>query len=286
MPASDYLQLEQRFADWALTQAAIRAVIIVGSRARLVHAADEWSDLDLVVFATETASYLNEAAWLEALGHTRLTVSNSFGKNDREWLALYDDGCKLDAAFLTIDPAATTTLQQMLGAFPYPVVLQRGVRILLDKTDTSHELRWPEIAAQRPPTAATFTTAIDHMLFDALKTAKFIRRADLWPAKQLCDGRLKQHVLQMLEWRAMTNAYDIWYEGRFIDEWADREALAALPDTFAVYDAADLQRALFSTLDLFRRLAHEVAHQLGYVYPTTADRFVVEQIQLILRETV
>ena len=65
MPADNYLELEQRFADWALTQPTIQAVIVVGSRARLNHPADDWSDLDLVVFATETASFLSDATWLE-----------------------------------------------------------------------------------------------------------------------------------------------------------------------------------------------------------------------------
>jgi hypothetical protein len=140
-----------------------------------------------------------------------------------------------------------------------------------------------QIDAPQPPTQAAFTALINRALFDAIKTAKFIRRNDPWRAKQLCDGDLKQLVLVMLEWHAVTHAHDRWYDGRFIDEWADREALAALPDTFAVYHAADLQRALFSTLDLFRRLAHEVADRLGYAYPADADEFVTGQIQLILR---
>jgi aminoglycoside 6-adenylyltransferase len=173
----------------------------------------------------------------------------------------------------------------MLDTFPYPVVLQRGVRVLLDKTDAAADWRVAEIAAPQPPTQAAFTALINRVLFDAIKTAKFIRRNDLWRAKQLCDSDLKEHLLVMLEWHALTQkrTQEIWYDGRFIDEWADREALAALPDAFAVYHAADLQRALFSTLDLFRRLAHEVADRLGYAYPADADEFVTGQIQLILR---
>jgi aminoglycoside 6-adenylyltransferase len=284
MSAIDYRQLEQRFTDWALTQAAIRAVIIVGSRARLDHPADEWSDLDLVVFATNSVLYLNDATWLDTFGQVRVAVSNSFGANDREWLALYDDGCKLDVAFLSIDSAATTTLQQMLDAFPYPVVLRRGTRVLLDKTNAAPELRLPEVAAPLP-TQAAFTALINRMLLDTIKAAKFIRRNDLWRAKQMCDGDLKQSLLVMLEWHALTHGPDreVWYDGRFMDEWANREVLAALPNMFAAYDAIDLRRALVATLDLFRRLAHEVADQSGYDYPAEADHFVAEQLQAILR---
>lgn len=288
MPSSIYPQLEQRFIDWARTQSAIQAVIAVGSRARLDHPADEWSDLDLIVFTQDASSYLNDAAWLETFGHVRVAASNSFGRSDREWLALYDDGSKLDVAFLSIDPSATSTLQEMLDAFPYPVVVHRGVRVLVDKT-INHEpqraLRLPKSDEPHLPTRVEFATAINHLLLDAIKTAKLIRRNDLWRAKQMCDGDLKQQLLVMLEWHTMTQqiGHEVWYDGRFLDEWADRDALAALPDTFAAYHAADLQRALFSTLDLFRRLAHEVATQLDYAYPAEADRFVAGQLRSILR---
>src|SRR5512139_1879043 len=94
-----YARLEQHFAEWSLSQPSIAAVIVVGSRARSDHPADEWSDLDLVVFAGDTASYLHDPAWLNAFGTVIAAISNSFGHNDREWIALYADGSKLDVAW-------------------------------------------------------------------------------------------------------------------------------------------------------------------------------------------
>ncbi len=278
-----YNQLEQRFAAWSLTQAAIQAVIVVGSRARSDHPADEWSDLDLVVFASDTALYLSDAAWLDTFGQVRVAVSHSFGQRDREWLALYDDGCKIDVAFLSIDPATTPTLQAMFDVFPYPNVLQRGVRVLLDKTGTSSELRLPSLAAPRLPTQADFAALINRVWLDAVKAAKFMRRHDLWRAKQVCDGDLKQHLLTMLEWQAAVqpDRCDTWYDGRFLSEWGDGQVLAALPATFAAYQAEDLWRALLATLDLFRSQAQEVADRLGYAYPCETDRFVSDYLRTI-----
>ncbi|NLF78613.1 MAG: aminoglycoside 6-adenylyltransferase, partial [Chloroflexi bacterium] len=49
-------QLEGRISDWASEESAIRAVLVVGSRARHAdHPADEWSDLDLMLFCTDFA---------------------------------------------------------------------------------------------------------------------------------------------------------------------------------------------------------------------------------------
>jgi aminoglycoside 6-adenylyltransferase len=282
MPLNTYAHLEHRFSEWALTQPLIEAVIVVGSRARSNHPADEWSDLDLVVFARDTSYYLNEAAWLNELGPVRIAIAHSFGKNDREWLALYEEGIKLDIAVLSI-AATAHTLQEMLDAFPYPVVVQRGVRVIVDKTDSSTALRLPELTIPQPPDQAEFTALINRMWLDSIKTAKFIRRADLWRAKQLCDGELKQYLLALLEWQAAVHPdrRDIWYDGRFLSEWADPLALAKLPETFARYEAGDVRRALLATLDLGRRLAQEIANRLSYAYPLETDHYVMSQIDRI-----
>jgi aminoglycoside 6-adenylyltransferase len=282
--ASHYQSLERQLAAWAHTQPAIQAIIVVGSQARSVHPADEWSDLDVVIFASETTAYLHDAAWLSIFGTVHAVVADSFGQRDREWIAVYADGTKLDAALLSIDPAATPTLQTMIDTFPYPTVLQRGVRVLVDKTGAAGELRLPALDPRRP-TPTDFVELLNRMWLDAMKTAKFIRRHDLWRAKRICDGQLKQHVLTLLEWQAATqpDRRDIWYDGRFLAEWADREAVAALPTTFATYSQLDLKRALFATLDLFRQLAQDVARRLEYAYPFETDRALTAQIGAILQ---
>ncbi len=279
-----YAQLEQRFAAWSLTQPPIAAVIVVGSRARLEHPADEWSDLDLVVFASDTASYLHDAAWLNTFGILVAAISNSFGQNDREWIALYADGSKLDGAWLSIDPATPSTLQAMVDTFPYPNVLQRGARVLIDKTGSQREPRWPKIEMPKSPNQADLAALINRVWLDAVKAAKFIRRQDLWRAKQLCDCEIKRHLLTLLEWHAaiQQSQRDIWYDGRFLNEWVEPQALADLPATFAAYEAADLRRALFATLDLIRRLARDVARQLDYAYPEHIDQFADNYIHALL----
>jgi len=45
--------LLQRIIDWARKEAGIRAAFLVGSGARQDHPADEWSDIDLVLVATD-----------------------------------------------------------------------------------------------------------------------------------------------------------------------------------------------------------------------------------------
>ncbi len=172
LPSPDaYSQLEQRFVEWSLAQPAVAAVIVVGSRARREHPADEWSDLDLVVLTRVATPYLRDSTWLNIFGVVIAAAAQPFGQHDREWIALFASGCKLDAAILSIDVAATPTLQAMLDAFPYPNVLQRGVRVLIDKTGTSTTLRLPEIPAPHQPDQAEFTALIGRMWLDAISGA-------------------------------------------------------------------------------------------------------------------
>jgi aminoglycoside 6-adenylyltransferase len=74
----------------------------------------------------------------------------------------------------------------------------------------------------------------------------------------------------MLEWHARLvyepNS-DTWYEGRFVEAWADPDALAALPKSFAAYNQDDLRRALLATITLYDRLASETAAVLRVQYP-------------------
>jgi aminoglycoside 6-adenylyltransferase len=56
---------------------------------------------------------------------------------------------------------------------------------------------------------------------------------------------------------------DTWHEGRFLERWADPEAVAGLEGVFARYDPADIARALRAGAALFERLERDVAGRLG-----------------------
>lgn len=274
-----YPEFEQIFGKWAHTQPDIRSVVVVGSRARLFPPADEWSDLDLILFVTHPAMYATSPKWLSEIGEVWLPVLNQTGAGYLEWLVLFAGGLKADFVLMQ----AAGTLHQMLPNFPFQNVLRRGVRVLFDKEDAEVENRpfsLPPPPPSTPPTEAEFHHTIHQTLLTATRVARFLQRGDLWRAKNLADGTLKQQLLQMLEWHTQaTMAADTWYDGRFLSQWADPRVLAALPATFALYDVADLWRGLWATLELFRWLAQETAEKQGYAYPKTADLQISQWIR-------
>ena len=90
-----YQALEDAVAAWAQSQPDILAVIVIGSRARLDHPADEFSDLDLMLYVQQPGLYARQRAWLDDFGQV-LAASMGFAGSDPEWLVVYAGGIKAD----------------------------------------------------------------------------------------------------------------------------------------------------------------------------------------------
>ena len=116
-------------------------------------------------------------------------------------------------------------------------------------------------------------------------TATKLRRGELLTAKGCCDGYMKDLLLWMTIWHAGAArgwTYDTWHRGRFFEEWADPRVVAGLHAAYAHYDAADVARALWATMDLFRWVARETTAHLGYPYPGSAEERVVALVTTVL----
>jgi aminoglycoside 6-adenylyltransferase len=281
-----YARLIERFVTWAQAEDDIRAAMIVGSRARTDHPADEWSDLDLVVFAANPERYTASEDWLAQIGPYWLTFVEPTPLGGEERRVLFADGYDVDIPIIPV---------QFLETLVSPTIppgiadlIRRGMRIVLDKDGTLTRLAklpFPEMPLFQQPTAAEFTNAVSDFLFHTVWTAKKLRRGDLWWAKSCCDVYLKGLLHRALEWHAhATNGptCDTWMRGRFLEEWADPRAVAALPQAFAHYDRQDIARALRATIGLFRWLAQEAAQCWGYSYPTSADQAATGFVERLL----
>lgn len=273
--AADYEALEARFTAWAQARPDVRALLVVGSRARQeVHPADRWSDLDLIAFVLDVAPYVRDRQWLDALGDVWLAFLEQTGAEDPEWFIMFEGVRDVDVVFVALpedDPAAVARVVQARGM---DVVLRRGMRTLVDKDGGVARMSLPLAQRAAPPAAAAFEATISAFWLNAERAAKKLRRGEVYEAKRRCDDVMKARLLQMIEWHARARHgwdYDTWHVGRFIETWADPRALAGLRDTYARYEAGDIARALLATMGLFRALAVETAGALGYPYPALID---------------
>lgn len=262
-------RLAERFAQWAIDRDDIRAMFIVGSRARTDRPADRWSDLDLVFLTTDPSLYLDDGAWLDPFGSVLLTfIEDTLVPGIRERRVLFEDGRDVDLV-----PIPVGTLPDMRAAAGD--VIRRGIRVLVDKDGEVDALLAAvegtpsEPAAEDGPSVESYQGIVDDVLYHLLWIARKIARGELWTARSCLDGYVRWRLLTMVEWhaRAVRGIGDTWFEGRFIETWADQRMLAGLADASSRYDATDLLRALHATAAFARQVGREVGSALGYEYP-------------------
>jgi predicted nucleotidyltransferase len=112
------------FMRWSTKRRDIRAVALVGSYARL--AADESSDVDLVIIAEEPETYLINTEWTRVFGIVITKKIEEYGKltSLRVW---YESGLEVEYGFTTREwakvPLDDGTRQ----------VVEGGLRVLFEK---------------------------------------------------------------------------------------------------------------------------------------------------------
>jgi len=280
------VELEARFVAWATARPDIRAAFVIGSRARVDHPADVWSDLDIVVVTTDPECYLGDMDWLAAIGVPWLTFVEPTAVGDgRERRVLFADTYGLDVDFAIFAPDAFDAL----AADAIQSVVRRGMRVLVDKDGTVTRRLTAATTrlapAAGPPTDQECLNVINDFWYHALWASKKLRRGEFMIAKDACDGHMKSLLLQMASWQAGAAhgwAYDTWHRGRFLEEWADPRVLAGLHESYASYDATDIARAVRATMRLFSWVARDTVAAMGYRYPSNAEERIVTLVETVL----
>ena len=275
-----YAILEQRISAWAAAQPPIRAVLSGGSRAR--GSADSYSDLDIIILTSNRNIYAVSPVWLSEFGEILVTYSEPTGLGDPEWYAVYEGGLKLDAVLIQVDDPSLE-LGELMQPLPYQDVFRRGFRVLFDRSGKARLSPPQPFLPEAPPSEAAFANTVSGLLMASLTVAKFIARGDYWRAQDWFAQDLRIHLLAMVRWHA--HGKDTWYGGRFIEQWADPRALAALPQAFPAYARESLQAALLGILDTFRWLGEETAARFGYIYPAEAHEEIVGLVKVVLSES-
>jgi aminoglycoside 6-adenylyltransferase len=278
-------EIETRFVAWATADPAIRAAVVIGSRARVDHPADAFSDLDLVAITTAPERLLDRTDWLRQLGAPWLTfVEPTAVGAGRERRVLFADGSDVDIAVFS--PEQFDQLPPAVLAS----VVRRGLRVLLDKDGRFAHVQASQVAPRAtpgPPTREEYRAVVDDFWYHALWAARKLRRGELFTAKEACDGHMKDLLLRMLAWHAGATrgwAYDTWHRGRFLEEWADPRMLAGLEEAYAHYNRPDMARALRATMGLFSGVARETAQAVRCPYPSEVEEKLAALVATLLDE--
>jgi aminoglycoside 6-adenylyltransferase len=278
-----YEKLIERFLAWAENEAAISSAVVIGSRSRTDHPADEWADLDVIVVTRDPARLLSNTDWLEDIGKPILTfIENTSNGGEKERRVLFDNGLDVDFSVIPYEKIEMMLKPEIFGQVAGELrnVFGRGVRVLLDKEGQVDRLGELLMRFQAPPprlpSEDEFLQVVQDFWYHTVWTARHLRRGELWWGGSGLNGRLRDLLFIMLEWQARATKgpnHDTWFRGRFLEEWADPCAVQALRGVLAHYDEEDTWQALLAMMELFRWLAIETAQRWGFAYPVEGDAF-------------
>ncbi|MFX0113917.1 MAG: aminoglycoside 6-adenylyltransferase [Candidatus Hodarchaeota archaeon] len=281
-------QIIDKIKNWAYQTEDVIGIIIVGSHARKEKPADEWADLDLLLIVKNFEKYFVNTTWLSEIGNVKLThlEKTLFGDKERRVLFQLGDDCSAWAVDFVLTGSDFIANIKEKNLNPETLaVLSPGYRVLVDKMGFAKSL--PPIGrlkrrSAKKPSRDDFTNCANDFLFHIIWSAKKIQRGELWLAHQCLGGYLKQRcLLPMIEWFMLAQHewnYDVWYSGRFIEEWIDPEVLAALKNALPKYHKQDMIESLLSLLDLFKLLARHTTAKLCCDYLDESHEWVTEWI--------
>lgn len=274
-----YNELERAFVSWAQSIEDIRSAFIIGSRARIDHPADEWSDMDIIFFTSRQNYYLSDNKWLNNFGNIRISFETKTAGGDYEYLTLFDGGRQADFIIHSTD-----TLKHLVDNKIVPDNFLRGVKVIIDKDGIADNIIPRKCKAPQSfiLSEETFIRSLNMFWFIGLYIAKQILRNELWTVK-VRDANMKELLLQMIEWHEKAthgSDYDTWHVGRFICEWASEETQTELRDSFGLFDSNDSRRALIRTIDLYKRLSHDVSRIMDFRYPYDLEENIYDWIKL------
>lgn len=278
----------RRLVRWAEERDSVRAMLLTSTRARPRAPVDLLSDYDVVLVVENIRPFFADRSWLEDFGNVlvaywdEIEPEPDYGMEQSGNVVHYDDGLKMD---FRLWPDAL--LRRIADSPELTDELDAGYRVLLDKDSLTTGLRQPTYRAYVPakPDEEAYLTWVNDFFSDAPYVAKFLWRDELLPAKWVLDQDMKHKYLRrMLEWRMERNHG--WSEptdwlGKGLKKRLPTDLWEELGSTYAGAGLEENWEALFRTLALFRRVATDVAHDLGYAYPRDLDRRVTAYVRAI-----
>lgn len=271
-----YTTIKNNLLELAKKEDNIKAIVAIGSSTRKNVKADEYSDLDMFIITEDTYSWLYGDK-LEQLGDIKISFVEPTLGGGKERRVLFDDALDVDMIILTPEQFEAA-IKEGVASW----VCNRGYAVLYDvmgfekllKKYVSTEIGYSELSEEE------LLNMMNDFYFHIVWSAKKILRGELWSAKMCIDAYLKNYLLKMMEmYSASRYNVDVWHDGRFLDRWADEKIKNELKNCFAHYEREDMIEALLATLQLFKRLAKEVAMMKNINYPKEAEEYAARLVK-------
>jgi aminoglycoside 6-adenylyltransferase len=273
----------KQLIDWACQKNDVRAMLLTSSRTYPSSNVDIFSDYDVILVVNEIQPYYSDRSWLADFGKVLAVYRDPFeiyyGFNKFAYITQYEDGLKFDFTVWPIELLKTISKDTTL-----PADLDIGYSVLLDKDHLTEGLKTPTYQAYipTPPSQEDYLTEIEVFFHEATYVAKNLWRGDLIFAKYNLDYAMKtRHLLTMLEWQIEIDHH--WSLkpgnlGKGLRKLVSPQLWAELESTYVGAAEEENWKALFKTIELFRKIAIQVGEHFDFPYPYDLEKRVLDYL--------
>jgi aminoglycoside 6-adenylyltransferase len=263
--------------DTARKDGRIRAVIMNGSKVNPQAPKDFFQDYDIVYVVTEKESFLADPGWIRIFGELMiLQLPDEMSDPPPEggdiygYLMQFTDGNRIDLSLCPVDK----------------ITLLEGDSLtltLLDKDGILPKFPPPDDSSNfpTPPTTRQFFDCTNEFWWVLPYVAKGLWRREIVYAKHMLDRYVREQLDKMLVWYVGIRTdfrKSPGKMGKYLEKYLEQDLWQLLLRTYSDADYEHTWQALFSSGQLFRKIAIPVAQHFGFEYPYRDDERVSAHI--------
>ncbi|QPH38256.1 aminoglycoside 6-adenylyltransferase [Pedobacter endophyticus] len=298
--------------DLAENNADIKAIVSFGSTNR--KKVDENSDLDIFIFTTDRARYLdkNQNQWLlESFGNilsrviveelmdqilfNRIVLENEFSLDiitvdiSEFRTAKYFLWLKKVGLSTVIPKKLLESVDKKLYTFHY--YLKRGYQILYDQVNIKSLIERifdaykHELYQERNNliNENTFERNYNQFWQSCCKMNLELERGHYFQALNVHDHEIKKSLIQMVYWHTLLDPnnkdLDVFYKGAKIYDWCDESIIQQLYSIFPHQDFPRMTNAIDQSILVYQQLSHPIALSKGFKINSDLETLISKSIK-------
>jgi aminoglycoside 6-adenylyltransferase len=161
-------------------------------------------------------------------------------------------------------------------------------KLLLDKDDRA-DLKSLQAASDKSylierPSIRAFHDCSNEFWYTSAGLAKGIWRGQVPHVNHLFHNVVQSALMQVIDWHIgfrFQFSVSPGKHGRFYKEYLEPEFYTALVATYLTTGVDELWDSLFAAIELFQKIAQNVAEELGAAYPLPEHRHITEYLRHI-----
>lgn len=301
-------EIKEKLRSWAIENKDIICVFIGGSQSNKKKVLDEYSDIDVVVFARRRKHYDKDLSWISRLGELASYHEERVAPLISCVHKIYfTNGARLDLLFwdrrvlliartylwlqdrtklLRLLPAPwKKTIEIYFGFFPK--YIYRGFTMVVDKRNYRPKMEYIGRKAnyqQSPFSLNRLQFIINQFWAYAYNISIDIVRNELMHAKLVGDSVMKWRLLELIQMYMKCKYgedFDVFDDGRYLEKWAPDFIVERLKNIYGWYEANDAWRAAGATMDLFSLICEVLAKEypdIKFSNPEQHFRKLIQEI--------